>query len=554
MLLRPSILTSRHRSVAFGAQVMCLMVHSNLNPGTPGRPSKRESLLAVARHPKQLSLSAAMFQPQGHGVAQAASSPWSPSCGAQPMMVPNGMPGAHAGVPLAMPCCGAQPMMPNSTPAQAPVGAWNSGQPMMMVAPNVLAQPSTPGMQNGVPNWMQYMIMQQGVGGLPTQAMQPVTAAAHAGGMQQAQHPPGVQEQNGESAGAPTTSTRIGSFKDNQDKLPPNYRWWGAAFKRNTRIVLTRRLKVSCLIAWNRQMFSLHNLSTASDDHVDELTFIVGGFRVDTQMKTLELCTRGDLRVCFYENADALHARQPTRMEQLAHDFSNSTRVAYNLGMHRDDFHPSRFATLGHVTEANTHGLPSIMPPPMSGPSAGALRVHPPHGLTPVRAATPKETFAVAQLPALMPPHPEAGAMAAPGASGGTRLQQHVEVGSTCLQQPSPQARAGNSAHQEAIPLFPASDESNDEDDEKDVADIASEHEEDVGPVRNAIALAGETDSQTNAEQEQDAANNDGQSQIKKGKRRYRQEMPMGLSHEELQLLAKMATKRQRTQPAQAEA
>ena len=160
--------------------------------------------------------------------------------------------------------------------------------------------------------------------------------------------------------GAPSSTRAVSlapKFPDDRKVVPNNYRFFGGAWKRNPRTVLPRDLKQSMLESYKPQSFTPIALAGCSDEQIDELLFIVFGISPAAKPAMLRCPDRGAMRTYGIREASRLHASQPTRLEHLAQDFSNSNVVAARLGYPLCEMSESRRVAMnGQVPPTTSSG------------------------------------------------------------------------------------------------------------------------------------------------------------------------------------------------------
>jgi len=76
-------------------------------------------------------------------------------------------------------------------------------------------------------------------------------------------------------------------------KLSNSYRYLGSVWKYNPRTVIPRRLNVRGIIYAKPGVWSMVDLAVADDDVVDELVYVITGWKPDLRTKDLGVTTKG---------------------------------------------------------------------------------------------------------------------------------------------------------------------------------------------------------------------------------------------------------------------
>ena len=163
-------------------------------------------------------------------------------------------------------------------------------------------------------------------------------------------------------------------FDDNHKTFPTSYRAFGGLWKRNPRIVVPRQLKQSALYSWSPTKFTKIVLNNCCDDQIDELMKIVFGIDPGAKPNLLQANTRIQFRKWCVVEGDRLFSGNPSRLDHLAADLSNTASLAAELQYPVDEMEPSR----RHFRNGQPMGMASSSTTPFPDATSREVGQHSP--------------------------------------------------------------------------------------------------------------------------------------------------------------------------------
>jgi len=106
--------------------------------------------------------------------------------------------------------------------------------------------------------------------------------------------------------------------------------------------VISKTLKCQAITRANPVLFPLRTIVGCNENLIDELFFIVIGISPSARVRDLACGTHLDFVLMAAREAKRLIDAEPTRLETLSHDLSNTASVALALGLAPELIHPDR--------------------------------------------------------------------------------------------------------------------------------------------------------------------------------------------------------------------
>lgn len=146
----------------------------------------------------------------------------------------------------------------------------------------------------------------------------------------------------GTSAAARNSWASMTNGSDDNDNLSNSYRNWGGLFHHNSRAIIPRRLRGSCIIKNDGQRWTVNLVSNLDENEVDELSFVLSGLSETSRICDLGVHTKGQLRAAFTREVQRSLEINPQRHFMLAPDLSNLTVLCLRLGLPLESIAPER--------------------------------------------------------------------------------------------------------------------------------------------------------------------------------------------------------------------
>ena len=166
-----------------------------------------------------------------------------------------------------------------------------------------------------------------------------------------------------------TARLQMSIFKDGSQKLSSSYKWFGGVFRYGLRTVLAKKIRLSCVVWIDPEVWTPIRLASLSEDQVDMLLYCLCSTKADTRVADLQVTTKYELRDVLLREHFRLLGAHPERLSALAADLSNVAMVAWQLGYPISCMSPEVLATLrigeapvAHSTIASRGGQARSLP------------------------------------------------------------------------------------------------------------------------------------------------------------------------------------------------
>ena len=89
-------------------------------------------------------------------------------------------------------------------------------------------------------------------------------------------------------------------FKDGDQKLSSSYNFFGGVFRDGQRIVLSKKIRLSCVVWMDPEIWTPIRVAGLTEDQVDMLLYCLCGVKIEMRCADLQVNTKHELREMLF--------------------------------------------------------------------------------------------------------------------------------------------------------------------------------------------------------------------------------------------------------------